>query len=548
MAANRNLGRSIAISTPGRRLDVVAIELGRDHLPRVTRCESYPLEGNLSTTLSRLRQGGKLGGPCLTLLAPNEYQFLTIEALPLPDSTPRAEFNQAVRWKIKDMVDFPVTAASVDALAIPQQAGRQGQLFAVAASHAVIKPKIESYAEAKLELATITVPEIAQRNLARLFETPDRALALLSFGADAGLLTLSCNGELYAIRRIDTGAAELAADKSLYERVVLDVQRTLDNFDRNFSHLSLQRLLVLPVPGADDFVDHLKDNLYQPVEPLNISDGLDISATPMLANAATLADAWLLLGVALEAGQGASHSINLFDPALQPQNDPWTARNLGMGLAASALLCAAWGGWAHWQQSQATQALNEVEPQLKQAREEVKQLAQQIAGYKPSVDLQQELDSGRLRLQARTEVLALLRKGLTSQSGNPAEWLRGFARQIPSGLWLTGFSINADTGALQIHGRTTDPKLIAEYVRRLNAEETFKGRTFAALEIIKPDETPKTGSAADTAIAGGQAVASSAAAPVPSATTATAAPAAPQLRFHEFALSSNPIDNRGGQS
>lgn len=531
-------GPSLAVAPQGQRLDVVGVAQQRGDKPRVTHCDSYPLEGGLVPTLSRLRQGGKLGNHCLTLLAPNEYQFLTIEALALPDSTPHAELNEAVRWKIKDMVDFPVTAAGVDTLPIPAQAGRQGQLFAVAAGHAALKPKIDSYAEAKLSLSTITVPEIAQRNLAKLFEAPDRALALLSFGPKSGLLTLTCNGELYATRRIDTSAAELASDKSLYERVVLDVQRTLDNFDRNFSHLSLQRLLVLPVPAADDFIAHLKDNLYQPVEALNISEGLNISATPMLGNAATLADAWLLLGTALEAGQNEVPSLNLFDPALQPQNDPWTSRNLGFGLAASALLCTVLGGWAHWQQSRTTEAQRALEPQLQQARDETKQLTQQIAGYTPSVDLLQELENGRLRLQARTEVLALLKKGLTSQTGNPAEWLRGFARQVPTGLWLTGFSINADNGALQIHGRTTDPKLIPEYVRRLNSENTFKGRTFAALEITKPAEKPAT----ENTPAGGPAVAT----PAPNQTAGTAPP--PPLRFHEFALSSSPLENKGGAS
>jgi|GEM_PF-213303 len=527
-----------AIAVGRDRLDLIGVETRRDARPHVTRCESYPLDDGLTATLSRLRQGGKLSSPCLTLLTPGQYQFLTIEALPLPDSTPRAELNAAVRWKIKDMVDFPVTAASVDALPIPAQPGRPGQLFALAANYSVIKPIIESYAEAKLGLDTITVPEMAQRNLAQQFETPDRALALLSFGTGFGLLTLSCNGELYATRRIDTGAAELAADKSLYERVVLDVQRTLDNFDRNFSHLSLQRLLVLPVPAADDFIVHLKDNLYQPVEALNINDGLDISAAPMLANAATLADAWLLLGTALEAGKDAAHRVNLFDPALQPQNDPWTSRNLGLGIAASILFCSIGAGWAHWQHTLAASALLELEPQLQQARNETKQLSQQIAGYKPSVDLLQELESGRLRLQTRTEVLSLLRKGLSAQTDNPAEWLRGLARQIPSGLWLTGFSINADNGALQIHGRTTDPKLVAEYVRRLNAESIFKGRTFAALEISKPDEKSTPGNTT----AGGPAVA----APPPSQTAGAALP--PLLRFHEFALSSSPIENKGEAS
>jgi MSHA biogenesis protein MshI len=494
--------------------------------------------------LSRLRHGGKLAGRCAVLLAPNEYQFLSLEAPPLPDDAPQAELREAVRWKIKDMVDFPVAAAGVDALRIPPQPGRPVQLLAAAASHAVLKPLAESFDSAKVDLAAITVPELAQSHLAHLFEIPDRALALLSFNAQGGLLTLTCNGQLYGSRRIDVSAAELARDKSLYERVVLDVQRSLDNFDRNFSHLGLQRLLVAPVPAADDFIAHLKDNLYQPVETLVISDGLDIDAAPMLANAATLADALPALGMALGLARGAeSASIDLYTPTLLPQRDAWTSRNLGLGLAATLLLCTLWGGWAYWSKASTARELQAFTPELESARSEALRLGQQVTGYRPDARLQAALSDAHMRLEARTQVLALLRRGMSPASGNPGELLRGFARQIPTGLWLTGFSVNADNGALEIHGRTTDPRLIPEYVKRLNAEQTFKGRTFSALDINLSEPSaasggtlPAVATAGQQAPVAGQPAQAAPAAPTASATAQT--PGSGPARFHEFALTS----------
>lgn len=524
-------GPQLAVVSHRGRLDVVAVERRHGDKPRVTRCESYPLEGGLTAALARLRQGGKLGGACLTLLAPNEYQFLSIEAPALPDAAPHAELREAVRWQIKDMVDFPVAAAGIDALRIPAQPGRAGQVLAVAASHAVLRPVIECFQDAKTRLVAIGIPEIAQRNVAALFETPDRALALLSFNVDGGLLTLTCNGTLYATRRLDVSAAELAGDKSQYERVVLDIQRSLDNFDRNFSHLGLQRLLVVPVPGADDFVGHLRDNLYQPVESLVISDGLDIDAVPMLANATTLADALPALGLALETADAPS--LNLFDPALQRQQDPWTARNLGLGLAAAALLCALWGGWAHWRESAEAAALAELQPPLQAARNEAQQLRQKIENYRPDTDLSAELESGRLRLQSRMEVLAILKKGMAPENGSPVEWLRGFARQIPNGLWLTGFNLNAESGALEIRGRTTEASLIPEYLRRLNAEPAFQGRTFAALNI-NSGAAPTQG---DSTTAKAQAAAVQ--------SVAMQAQPVSGPAYHEFVLSSTQIETGG---
>jgi len=469
------------------RVDVVSMGGGRSGLPAVSRVESFPLQDGLVNTLTRLRRGGRLRGPCRLLLAPGDYQLLTADAPALPAGAPQAELREAVRWKIKDMAGFPVAAAGIDAQPIPAQPGRQAQVLAVAAAHAALRPLIEACQSARVDLAGITIPEIAQRNVARLFETPDRALALLVCGQGGSLLTLSCNGALYSSRNLEVSAADLARDKSLYERVLLDLQRSLDNFERNFSYLSLQRLLVLPVPGADDFIKHLAGNLYQPVEALNIRTALDVG--PFLtASPAALADALPAIGAAL--GSGPAPDIDLFDPALQRTRDVWTFRNLGLGLAAALALCALPAGWAQWQQAEAARQLREIEPQLQAARDEVKQLGAKVAGYKPDAALQRELETTEQRLQANAEVLAFLRKSQAPQYGEPGDWLRGLARRIPDGLWLTGFSFNAESGALELRGRTLDPRLIPEYVRRLKDEPAFQGRTFAALDIVDAEAGP----------------------------------------------------------
>jgi MSHA biogenesis protein MshI len=209
--------------------------------------------------------------------------------------------REAVRWKIKDMVDFPVTAAGIDVLPIPVPAGRSTHLLVAVSSHAILTPCIRDFQAAKLDLAAIDLPEMAQRNIANLFETPQRALAMLVFNAQGGLLTFTAKGELYASRRIDISADDLAhgGENGVFDRVVLDVQRSLDNFDRSFSRLTLARLLVMPVAGAENLVHHLKDNLYQPVETLRITDGLDISGVPTLANPAFLANALPVIGAAM---------------------------------------------------------------------------------------------------------------------------------------------------------------------------------------------------------------------------------------------------------
>ena len=68
---------------------------------------------------------------CVAVLQRHQYQLLPMDA---PD-VPRPDWRDAVRWRLKDMVDFPVEDAGIDLLEIPaehSQRGRTGLLAAVA--------------------------------------------------------------------------------------------------------------------------------------------------------------------------------------------------------------------------------------------------------------------------------------------------------------------------------------------------------------------------------------------------------------------------------
>jgi len=268
--------------------------------PEVLAWELLPFEGAELEALKKLR--ARLAGRCITLLRHGQYQIVQAEA----PQVPAEERREAVRWRIKDMLDFPVDQAGVDVIDIPGGggAGRGPQVFGVAASHAVLTPLIHLFQDAKVPLKAIDVPEMAQRNVAALFEEEGRGLALLCFDADGGRLIFTYKQELFATRRIDIPAAELVgrgaeAPGGVFERVLLDVQRSLDNFDRNYSFITLSKLLVAPMPGAGVFVEYLKSNLYQSVELLDLGTVLDLGRVPALADPETQGAALLAIGAAL---------------------------------------------------------------------------------------------------------------------------------------------------------------------------------------------------------------------------------------------------------
>lgn len=293
------------VFSPGR-VDVAVVARPEGRKPAVLAWDSFAVpEGGELEALRRLR--ARMSGPCTTLLRYRQYRLLQIDAPTVPEQ----EMRDAVRWRVKEMVDFPIEQAGIDVLPIPGvtgSVGRTPQTYVVAADRAILGTQVRLFQEAKVPLVAIDIPELAQRNVAGLFEAKNRGLALLAFDDDGGRLTFSYNGELYATRHIEVTRNDLVAaakdasaglTDNLYERVLLDVQRSLDNFDRNFGAIALSRLLLVPGPGIAAFAEYLKSNLYQPVEVMDLRAAIDCDAVPALADANHQAAAFLAIGAAL---------------------------------------------------------------------------------------------------------------------------------------------------------------------------------------------------------------------------------------------------------
>lgn len=237
-----------------------------------------------------------------TLLGAGEYQILTLDA----PNVPPEELKTAVRWRLKDMLDFPAADATVDVIDIPADKngpGRSQSLFAVAARNNAVAQRQALYGECKIALSVIDIPEMAQRNIAGLMETQGRGLAMLSFDGEGGLLTVTFDGELYLARRIDVSVAQLADTsdaqrQQYYDKITLELQRSFDYFDRQFHFISVARLVLAP-GGSDGLHAYLADNLYMPVEALDLTALFDFSKVPDLLAVAGQARFFLALGAAL---------------------------------------------------------------------------------------------------------------------------------------------------------------------------------------------------------------------------------------------------------
>jgi MSHA biogenesis protein MshI len=274
--------------------------------PLVEWVAFYPFSGAApELALEKLEKEMDAGGfRCTSLLASGEYQMLSVDAPNVPSN----ELKTAMRWRLKDMLDFHVDDATFDVLAVPadkETASRPQSMYVVAARNQLIEQRQAAFEKSGLHLNVIDIPEMAQRNVASLLEQEGRGLALLSFDSTGGLLTITYAGELYLARRIDVTLEQvMQADDveggALHDRITLELQRSLDHFDRHYRHIALSRLVLAPLGDAGQALQrYLSENLYVPIETIELGDLFDISRVPQLSQLHTQQRQLLTLGAAL---------------------------------------------------------------------------------------------------------------------------------------------------------------------------------------------------------------------------------------------------------
>jgi MSHA biogenesis protein MshI len=213
---------------------------------------------------------------CLTVLPASDYQLLMIDA----PNVPRGELRNAARWKIKDMLDYPVEQATLDLLDIPSEGDRGQSVYTVAARNETIRSCMERFSHAHIPLSVIDIVETAQRNLATFYEPPERGVAMLYAGKEHVLFTVNFRGELYMARRIEVGLDELEkltmrGSDEAKNRILLELQRSFDHLERQFPFISLGKLLVAPTPADTGLQSYLAENLDLPVEEVRLAELLD---------------------------------------------------------------------------------------------------------------------------------------------------------------------------------------------------------------------------------------------------------------------------------
>jgi len=256
----------------------------KDQPPVLELCKVQQLDniGIQGAEIARLARADRLDDQvCVTTLEVGSYSLLLVEA---PD-VPSSELRAAIRWRVKDLIDFHIDDAVIDVFDVPNQrtSGSNQMMYAVVARSSTVRRQVDLLTGAGLNLEVIDIPELALRNIAALLPEDVAGVALLYLTARGGLITITRQTTLYLSRRIDLGYEVLGGDLDSaaprLDRIVVEIQRSLDYYESHFSQPTITNVIIAPLPGRIAGMDeYLSRQLGIAVRLLDLNALIDVDA------------------------------------------------------------------------------------------------------------------------------------------------------------------------------------------------------------------------------------------------------------------------------
>lgn len=259
------------------------------------------------------------GAQVHAVLKPAQYQLLQIDA----PAVPPEEMRAAARYQIREMVESHLDDITIDVMRVGdgEQKGA-GHLFVVVATNAVLREVTDLAKSMQWPLVVVDIAENAQRNLQSTLAQRDgmgqsATAALVVLSPRMAVLTITANEELFYSRRLElpegfltmqwstsvesfsgdsaaytpvgeyvpdyggagsygsaygnpnAGAAPAQSDADRAQRLVVEVQRSLDLWDRTWSSFPLAGLRVYAGVRSVDLAAWLSQEIGQTVTVLD---------------------------------------------------------------------------------------------------------------------------------------------------------------------------------------------------------------------------------------------------------------------------------------
>ena len=218
--------------------------------------------------LAELSECGNLNDCQLAICLESSHFNLSFIETPAVE---QSELLQALTWKVKDLIDYPLEELVLDYVDVPVTKSGNAMVYTVTARESSIRRIIDHIHATAWELERIDIPALALQNVLARLPQSEEGIALLNLTRRDSLLTLGRGDKLYLSRSVDIRSTDLTGmqhrqdevrDTILFDNLLLDIQRSLDYYDSYFVDPPIRHLVISnPDHAFDALVEYLDQNL-----------------------------------------------------------------------------------------------------------------------------------------------------------------------------------------------------------------------------------------------------------------------------------------------
>ena len=234
----------------------------------------YQETNMIPTLLTRLADKYHLRAiPTYWLLSLDDYQLFLIDSLPVEPT----EFNDALNWRVKSLITYPLDEAIIDYFKLPPKKGsltNNPMIGAVTAKMNTLKKISQSIKSSGFPITVIDIPEFALRNLSALYETNDKSMAFICFFKKEAILNITRQKKLYFTRRMTLPPLHERKDSD-YEQISLDILRYFDYYQSQWRYPSPNHIFITSeTNNVIEIAKILADHLLLTVQPFTLNPSM----------------------------------------------------------------------------------------------------------------------------------------------------------------------------------------------------------------------------------------------------------------------------------
>lgn len=208
------------------------------HCELILDLDDQPARSQLKQRVSEL----KLKGFATNVVLPvTNYNLLLVEAPKVPSE----ELAEAMRWKVKDLLPYPLEESLVELFHLPAGSTKgRTMVYVVAARLTDVQEVIDLIEGVDLKLNSIDIQELALRNLVESQMDTAQGVGLVHLEQNRGLLILIQAGDVYLSRKFDIAYNAGLFDELPEDQLVLELQRSLDYYERQMGQRPPKNILL----------------------------------------------------------------------------------------------------------------------------------------------------------------------------------------------------------------------------------------------------------------------------------------------------------------